>query len=99
MSVSPPASRYCAVRLTSGSGCCESKADKRHTKKVKEARLRQIMHDRAEVRAIYEAKIKHRRGEENDIYAVQTKHRVLPRTLGRWLVLQQADGSPSGGGV
>jgi len=26
--------RYCAVRLTSGSGCCESKEDKRHTKRA-----------------------------------------------------------------
>src|SRR5437660_11213362 len=46
MSVSPPASRYCAVRLTSGSGCCENEPDKRRTKKAKQARLCQIMHDR-----------------------------------------------------
>src|SRR5579862_1890986 len=99
MSVSPPASRYCAVPLTSGNGCCECKADKRHPGNVKQARLRQTMRDFAVVRAIYEAKIKHQEGEENDSYTIQTKHRFLPWTLGRWLVLQQIDRSPSGGGV
>src|SRR6202030_3775142 len=37
--------------------------------------------------------------ERNDSDICKTKHRVLPWALGRWLVLQQADRSPSSGGV
>ncbi len=37
-----------------------------------------------------------RRGYEIEIYRNQTKHRVLPRDLGRWLMLQQGDSHASG---